>query len=138
MDGYFNAVWKLQNGCTDTVEPDTYFLDVGSQERKSRKGCRSDGESLSSGCGGVAQRIECIGAFAHFFAQAAHFSVSPGIVGDGAVCIRSQGDSQCGKHSYGGDADAVKSHADVGEVKACGKPVGEDNSYHDSNDRDSR
>ena len=67
-----------------------------------------------SGCGGcVSESVERIGAVAYLGAEAAHFGISAGIVGDRSVGIRCQRDAQRREHSDGGDADTVETHAEV-------------------------
>ena len=46
------------------------------------------------------------------------FGVAAGIVGDRSVGVGGQSDAESGEHTHGGDAYAVETPRDVGEVKA--------------------
>ncbi len=96
-------------------EADLDLLDVGGQQGQGGQGGRADGEALAGGGGGVAQRVEGVGALAHFRVQAGHLGVAAGVVGDGAVGVGGQGDAQGGEHAHRGEADAVEA-----EVEALG------------------
>ncbi|GFI07095.1 hypothetical protein IMSAGC006_01845 [Muribaculaceae bacterium] len=94
------------------------LLDVGCQKGESGKGGGADGKAFSGGGGGVAERVEGVGAASHFGSESAHFGVAAGIVGDRSVGIGGQSDAESGEHTHGGDAYAVETPRDVGEVKA--------------------
>ena len=94
-------------------EADPYLLDIGGQQRQRRQRRGTDGEALARGGRRVTQRVERIGAFADFGAEAAHLGVAARVVGDRSVGVRGERDAQRRKHSDGGDADAVKALREV-------------------------
>lgn len=116
-----------------------YLLDVGSEEGESREGCRTDGEALTSGCGGVAESVEGVCALTHFLAQSAHLRIASSVVGDGTVSVGGKCDAECGEHADGCDADAVKSGADrlcrERHVESVGAEITEHDGYGDGHHR---
>ncbi len=76
----------------------------------------------------------------HFRSQLAHLCVAASIVGDGAVSIRGQRDSQSGEHADSGNANAIKAARDAlgseGQLEAVGAEVAQYDGYGDGDDRD--
>ena len=144
LDQLRRAVGQVEGRHAVVQQSDAYLFDIGGQQRKGRQRGRTDGEALARGGRRVAQRVERIGAFAHFGSQPAHLGIAAGIVGDRAVSVRGEGDAQRREHADRGDADAVKAqrHAlrrhDMLHVEADGAKVGEDNRHADRQDRNSR
>ena len=114
----------------DALQTDAYLLHIRGQQGQTREGGRPYGKALARGGGGVAQRVEGIGAVAHFLAQARHFSVATCVVGYGSVGIGGQGDAQRGEHAHGGHAYAVKAHEDVSQFAAGGYQIGGNDAAH--------
>ena len=73
-----------------------------------------------------------------------HLCVTTGIVCDGSVSVGGEGDTECGEHADGRDANAIEAEAEVvrreqvGRVKPSGKEEGEDNGHGDRDHRDGR
>ena len=130
------AVAYLDECSAEAVEADADLLNVGGEEGEAGEGGRADGKAFAGGGGGVAQRVESIGALAHAFAQTAHLGVAAGIVGNGAVGVGGEGDAESREHAYGGYAYAVEAHTHIGEVEARCKPRAEDNATHHGDDGD--
>ena len=108
---------------------DADLLDVSRQQGQSGQGRRADGETLAGGGGGVAERIERVGALADFGLLAAHLGVAAGIVGDGAVGVGGQRDAERGQHADRGDSHAVKAQHEF--VAAAGEDEGADDGNDD-------
>ncbi len=87
---------------------DAHHFQVGGDQGQRGEGGRADGEALAGGRGGVAQRIQGVGALAHLGAQAAHLGIAAGVVGDGAVGVAGQGDAEGGEHAHRRDRHPVE------------------------------
>ena len=114
------------------------LLDVGGKKGEGGQSGGADGEALTGGGGGVTQSVQSVGAAAHVITQGAHFGVTAGVVGDGAVGVRGQGETQGGKHTHSSDTDAVETHAHVlgGEGPlTCSAEVGADGAEYDEEHR---
>ena len=109
-----------------------HLLDVGGDQRQGGQGGGADGKALAGGGGGVAQGIQGVGTLADFGLQAGHLGDAAGVIGDRAVGVGRQGDTQGGKHAYRGQRDAVQAHG--GGSAAAGNIVGDQDA--DSNDND--
>ena len=115
---------------------DLDLLDVRSEKRESRESGGTDGEALTGSSRRVAQGIQRIRAGAHALAQVAHLGVAAGVIGDRPVGVRSQGETQGGKHTHGSDTDAVKTHAHAVCRECTGRAdVSTDGAQHDEDHR---
>src|SRR5699024_9201021 len=94
------------NGQAIGLQVHGHDVHIGYQQSQSGEGGGANGKALAGGGGGVAQRVESVGAVAHFLAQAGHFGDAAGVVRHGAVGVGGQGDAQGGEHTHSGDADA--------------------------------
>ncbi len=83
-------------------------VDVAHQQGQGGQGGGADGEALAGGGGGVAQRVQGVGALPDLLRQAGHLGDAAGVVGHRAVGVGGQGDAQGGEHAHTGDADAVQ------------------------------
>ncbi len=72
---------------------------VGSEQGQHGQGGGADGEAFGDGFGGVAGRVEDVGAFDHFLIHAGHFGDTAGIVNDGAVGVRGNDHAGNGEHT---------------------------------------
>ena len=107
----------VEYSSADMMETDLDLFDVGCQEGEGSECGGTDGESLAGGCGCVAEGIEGVGTVADFRIEFTHLGVAACIVGDRAVGIGSQGDSQSGKHSDGRDGYSVQTEAELGRIE---------------------
>ena len=82
--------------------------DVGAEERQGHERGGADGVALADGGGGVAGRVQGVGALADVLAHARHLGDASGVVADGAVRVNGQAcmAARCG---------AIKSHASLDE-----------------------
>ena len=96
VHGFHRTVTNLQHRPADMTQPNLQFFNIGGQQGQGRQGGRADGKALSGSGGGVAQGVQYIRLFAHGRVQFAHLGVAAGIVGDGTVGVRGQGDAQGG------------------------------------------
>ena len=92
------------------------LLDVGGHEGQCGQGGGADGKALAGGSGGVAQRVQRVGALTHLRIQAGHLSDAAGVVGHGAVGVRCQRDAQRAQHTHGSQCDAVQTHTGAGSA----------------------
>ena len=129
------AVGELQRRLAQPDEADLDLLDVRGQQGESRQRGRSDGEALAGSGGGVAQRVERVGPLAYLLAQVRHLGVAARVVGDRPVGVCRQRDAQRREHADGGDADAVKTHGDIREVKSRSEQERADDTDHDGDHR---
>ena len=112
-----------------TFEGDLYLLDIGGQQGEGGESSRSDGEALSGCGGGVAERVENIGALADLRLQLAHLGIASGVVGNGAVSVGCEGDAEGAEHAHCSDCDSVEALRQGGcghhilHVKADGEEV---------------
>ena len=86
------------------------LLREGGQEHQGRQGRRSDGEPLSRGCRGVAQRVQSVGPLAYLLRLLRHLGVAAGIVGDRAEGVRGQRDAEGAEHADGREPNSVQPH----------------------------
>ena len=142
--GFHRSVGQLERTLPDVLHADLDFLDVRSQQSQRRECGRADRESLAGRCGRIAQRVERVGALAHFRVEAAHFGIAAGVVGDRSVGVRRQRDAERREHADGSDADAVQPFAQVTgrdhvvDVEARRAEEGENDGYCDRDDRNGR
>ena len=68
---------------------DASHAHVGGKQRQRGEGSRADGEALTDGGCGVANRVKTIGTFTNFLGQLAHFGYSAGVIGNGPVSVHS-------------------------------------------------
>ena len=85
------------------------LLDEGGDKTDGRQRRGRDGEALARGGGRVAQGVQRVRAHAHVRLAVRHLGDAAGVVGDGAVGVRGERDSECGEEADGGDGDAVLS-----------------------------
>ena len=114
------------------------LLNVGGKKGKGGQSGGTDGEALTGSGGGVAQCVQSVRAAAHVITQSAHLGVTAGVVGNGTVGVRSQGQTQRGEHTHSGDTDAVEAHGHVicGESELTGSAeVGTDGTQNDEDNR---
>ncbi len=78
------------------------------EQRQGRQRGRTDGEALADGGGGVAHRVELVGALAHFLLEVGHFRQAAGVVGDRPVGVDRQLDARGGQHAQAAEGDAVE------------------------------
>merc|ERR1712159_679095 len=80
----------------------------------------ADGETLTGGGGGVTERIESVGAGADFLRNIrGHFGDTAGVVGNRAVRISGESDTEGGQHTNSGDGNTVQTFVTtVGDVEA--------------------
>ena len=120
-----------------TVERNLDLLDVGCEECKCGECRGTDGEALSGGGGGVAEGVEDVGALTDLRLEFGHLRIAAGIVGDGAVCIGGEGDSEGAEHTNCRDGHAVETLGKVGgghhvlHVESDCEQVGEDDGAGD-------
>ena len=106
------------------------FFHVGGQQGQAGKSCRTDGKALAGSGGSIAKGIKDIRTASDLRVESAHLGIASGIVGYRAVSIRSECDSESGKHSDCSDSDTVEaetqvfSRQDIGEVEIDGAQVG--------------
>ena len=73
-----------------------------------------------------------------------HLGVTTGIVSDRSVGVGGEGNTECGEHADGRDANAIEAEAEVvrreqvGRVEPSGKEEGEDDGHGDRDHRDGR
>ena len=109
-------------------EADPDFFDIGGQQGQGRQRRRADGKTFAGGGRGVAQTVQGVGPFADHRLQAGHFGVAAGVVGDRAISVGGQRDTQRAEHADRGDANAVQAEGkvvDVGEIPAAGETEGQ-------------
>ena len=119
----------------ELIAPDLNLLDLcGEQGHGGQRG-RTDGEALAGGGRGIAEHVEGVGAFADVRRQGGHLGVAAGIVGDGAVGVGGERDSECGEHADRGESDAVEAvDRALGETACEGE--GADDRADRGDDRD--
>ena len=77
-------------------------------QRKRGQDSGADGETLTGGGGGVAERIELVGALADFVRNVRrHFSDATGVIGNRTVRVSGEGDTEGGQHADRSDGDTV-------------------------------
>jgi len=86
---------------------DTGLSLEGSEEGKRGEDGGSNGESLSGGSGGISEGIEGIGGLSDTLIELSHLGDSSSVVGNGAVGVGSEGNSESREHADGGDGDSV-------------------------------
>ena len=106
MYGFIGKFGDLR-GILYADETHAQLFHVGGEQGEGGEGGGAYRESLAGRGGGVAERVEHVGALADFLAEAGHFGVAAGVVGYGAVGIGCERDSEGGEHSYGRDAYSV-------------------------------
>ena len=137
---FHGPVAHFEHRLAHVGEADLDFLDIRGQQGEGGQGGGTDGKALSGSSRRIAEGVEDIGFLTYRRIQFGHLGVTAGIVGDGAVRIRSQGDSQRGKHTDGSDGDPVQAHAQrIGrEAETRCEAVGQDNGNRDGHHRDGR
>ena len=136
MHGFHGAVSHLEHCTAHMTQADLELFDVRSQQGQGGEGGRSDGKALAGSGRGVAEGVQHVGLLTDGRIQFAHLGVAAGIVGNGAVSICGQGDSQGGKHAdsrYGNAVEAqaqrVRREHEVG-AEAIGQQDGEADGNH--------
>ncbi len=114
---YCAAVAEFEECGAETFETDANFLDIRCEQGKACESCRTDSEAFAGGGSGVAQRIESVGATAHFLTERTHFGITAGVIGDRPVSVGGKSDAECGEHANSGDTDTVETHGDVREIE---------------------
>ena len=76
------------------------ILVIGREQHQGAEAGRADGIAFGHRLGGVADRIERVGRFAHLFRQAGHFGNAAGIVGNRAEGVERNDDA--GQSQHGG------------------------------------
>ena len=96
------------------------ILDEGVHQGEGGQDGGADGETLTGGGGGVTERIESVGAVADFLRNIrGHFGDTAGVVGNRAVRISGESDTEGGQHTNSGDGDTVQTFVTtVGDVEA--------------------
>ena len=111
-----------------TGDEELQVLVVGGKQHQRAKPGRADGVALGHRLGGVADRVERIGRFAHFFRQAGHFGNAAGIVGDRTEGI--ERDDDAGERQH-------RRHRN-GDAEQAGEIVADQNAGDDDNRRQRR
>ena len=117
----------------DQINPD--HLDVGRDQRQRRQRRGADGEALAGGRGGVAERVQRIGARAHLRAEPGHLGVAAGVIGNGAVGVGRERDAERREHADGRDGDTVEPLAHVRHIEARREQKREQRPHHHRNHR---
>jgi hypothetical protein len=94
------------------------------EEGKTDKASRSNGESLSDGGSGVTSGIKGISLVSNFTWESTHLSNTTGIVRDWAISVDSESNWEGSKHTEGRKTDSV--HAGLAEAVANGGSDAED------------
>ena len=117
---------------SQTVQPHTNFLHIGSQKSHGRKGSRANGKALTSGSCCVAQTIQSIGALANLLGQTAHLSIATSIVRNGTKSVGCQGYAKSREHANGRKANAIDTRSKVTKAtsEAKGSNNGRSHNYH--------
>ena len=124
----------------DMTQADLDLFDVGCQQGQGGEGGAADGESFARSGRGVAQGIQDVGLLADGRIQLGHLRIAAGVIGDGAVSVRGQGDAQGREHTYGGDGNAVQAMAQGihAEAEARGEAVSQQDGHADGHHRNGR
>ena len=101
---------------------------VGAEQHQGAKRGRADRIALGDRLGGVADRVEGVGAGAHVLLHAGHLGDSAGIVGDRAVGV--EGDDHAGEREHRGRGE--------GDSDQAGELVGDDDPGADHQRRQPR
>ena len=128
-------VTYLNHCLAETRQSDTNFLYIRCKEGQTGKSGRTYCEAFACRSRGVTERVESICAAAHFFTQTTHFGISTGIVGNGAISISGKGYAESRKHSDSSNADSIKTHRHISEIKARSEPITENYTGNDGNNR---
>ena len=87
---------------------------IGREQHQRAEAGRADGVAFGHRFGGVADRVERVGRFAHLFRQAGHLGNAAGIVGDRTEGV--ERDDDAGQRQHGGHRNRDAEQA--GEVIA--------------------
>ena len=109
------------------------ILNVGVHQGKGSQDGGADGETLTGGGGGVTEGIELVGALTNFFRNIrGHFGDTAGVVGNRAVGIGGESDTEGGQHTNSGDGDTVQASG----VSASNVVAGQDSRDNDDSRRE--
>ncbi len=87
-------------------------LVIGGEQHQGAEPGRADGVAFGHRLGGVADGVERVGRFAHFFRQAGHFGNAAGIVGDRTEGVERNHDAGERQHGRHRDGDAEQARQD--------------------------
>ncbi len=94
------------------------LIDVGSNQGQSGQRGGADRKAFSGSSGGVAQRVQGVGAVANLFAQAGHLCDAARVVRNRTVSVGGQGDAQGGQHADCRQRYAVQAGVEVSRAAA--------------------
>lgn len=101
-------------------------VEVGGEERQSRKSRGTNGETLTNCGGGVTDGVQVVGDLPNLRIEGGHLGDTTGVVGDGSVGVHRYGCRDKGKHTEGRHGDTVKTR----------KSLGTDNGDSENNQRE--
>ena len=84
------SVWHTQVHRSQTGQTDTDLFNIRCQQSQSGQCSGTDSKTFPGCCCCISQRIERISTFAYLRTQACHFRITPCIISNRTISIRSQ------------------------------------------------